>query len=192
MLRPGTLVMYVAARDHAKGTPLGGNNNEILRWTTTTAPAAATARKLWITGVRIQKGPIARTGQRAASWQRRRVIDPLEMQWVRCVRLRPASSREQHATALAGRYFNRAILMKIKTEGIFPNTMHSVLPVLCNHCSDAPHQEVPGNRRRLKGKPQLFRRRRHHAARPGTLRGCEIAVKAPVQPLELIEPGQFH
>src|SRR3970040_1356548 len=26
----------------------------------------------------------------------------------------------------------------IRTEGSFPNVVHSVMPVLCNHCSDAP------------------------------------------------------
>ena len=26
----------------------------------------------------------------------------------------------------------------LKTEGSFPNTLHSVIPVLCNHCSEAP------------------------------------------------------
>lgn len=26
----------------------------------------------------------------------------------------------------------------MKTEGTFPKTMHSVMPVLCNHCTDAP------------------------------------------------------
>jgi Fe-S-cluster-containing dehydrogenase component len=26
----------------------------------------------------------------------------------------------------------------MKTEGAFPNTTHSVIPVLCNHCTDAP------------------------------------------------------
>jgi Fe-S-cluster-containing dehydrogenase component len=36
-----------------------------------------------------------------------------------------------------GQSFNWADLL-IKTEGIFPNVMHRVMPVLCNHCTDAP------------------------------------------------------
>ena len=26
----------------------------------------------------------------------------------------------------------------MKTEGVFPNAVHMVMPVLCNHCTDAP------------------------------------------------------
>ena len=34
----------------------------------------------------------------------------------------------------------------MKTEGKFPYTTHSVIPVLCNHCSDAPCIKIcPGN-----------------------------------------------
>jgi Fe-S-cluster-containing dehydrogenase component len=36
-----------------------------------------------------------------------------------------------------GQSHNWADLL-IKTEGIFPNVAHVVMPVLCNHCSDAP------------------------------------------------------
>lgn len=36
-----------------------------------------------------------------------------------------------------GQSFNWADFT-MKTEGTFPNVTHSVIPVLCNHCSDAP------------------------------------------------------
>jgi Fe-S-cluster-containing dehydrogenase component len=36
-----------------------------------------------------------------------------------------------------GQSFNWADLL-IKTEGTFPKVMHRVMPVLCNHCTDAP------------------------------------------------------
>jgi Fe-S-cluster-containing dehydrogenase component len=36
-----------------------------------------------------------------------------------------------------GQSFNWADFV-MKTEGTFPNTVHTVMPVLCNHCSDAP------------------------------------------------------
>jgi Fe-S-cluster-containing dehydrogenase component len=40
-------------------------------------------------------------------------------------------------TRAGGQSHNWADLM-IKTEGTFPNVVHVVMPVLCNHCSDAP------------------------------------------------------
>ncbi|MFY9314440.1 MAG: 4Fe-4S dicluster domain-containing protein [Burkholderiales bacterium] len=40
-------------------------------------------------------------------------------------------------TRAAGQSYNWADLM-VKTEGRFPNVTHSVIPVLCNHCADAP------------------------------------------------------
>ena len=36
-----------------------------------------------------------------------------------------------------GQSFNWADFL-IRTEGTFPNTWHTVIPVMCNHCSDAP------------------------------------------------------
>lgn len=36
-----------------------------------------------------------------------------------------------------GQSFNWGDLL-IRTEGAFPNVVHTVMPVLCNHCSDAP------------------------------------------------------
>jgi Fe-S-cluster-containing dehydrogenase component len=36
-----------------------------------------------------------------------------------------------------GQSFNWADFV-MKTEGVFPNVLHTVMPVLCNHCSDAP------------------------------------------------------
>jgi Fe-S-cluster-containing dehydrogenase component len=40
-------------------------------------------------------------------------------------------------TRADGQSFNWADFV-MKTEGIFPNVTHWVMPVLCNHCSDAP------------------------------------------------------
>jgi Fe-S-cluster-containing dehydrogenase component len=40
-------------------------------------------------------------------------------------------------TRADGQSFNWADLM-MKTEGTFPNVTHWVMPVLCNHCTDAP------------------------------------------------------
>lgn len=53
-----------------------------------------------------------------------------------------------------GQSFNWADFM-MRTEGKFPNTMHSVIPVLCNHCSEAPCIKIcPGNPEKAgKGNP---------------------------------------
>ena len=40
-------------------------------------------------------------------------------------------------TRAGGQSHNWADLV-MKTEGTFPNTIHVVMPVLCNHCTDAP------------------------------------------------------
>ena len=40
-------------------------------------------------------------------------------------------------TRAGGQSHNWADLL-VKTEGTFPNVVHLVMPVLCNHCTDAP------------------------------------------------------
>src|SRR5574341_2117394 len=40
-------------------------------------------------------------------------------------------------TRTGGQSYNWADIVA-RTEGIFPNVAHVVMPVLCNHCSDAP------------------------------------------------------
>ena len=40
-----------------------------------------------------------------------------------------------------GQSFNWADFV-MKTEGTFPDTTHWVMPVLCNHCTDAPCVKV--------------------------------------------------
>ena len=47
--------------------------------------------------------------------------------------------KAEHNTRVRGngQSYNYADFL-IRTEGAFPNTTQSVLPVLCNHCSDAP------------------------------------------------------
>jgi len=40
-------------------------------------------------------------------------------------------------TRAGGQSYNWADLV-MKTEGTFPNVVHVVMPVLCNHCTDAP------------------------------------------------------
>ena len=53
-----------------------------------------------------------------------------------------------------GQSFNWADFL-MHTDGVFPNTTHSVIPVLCNHCSDAPCIKIcPGNPEKAgKGNP---------------------------------------
>ncbi|OGB20786.1 MAG: hypothetical protein A3I66_19420 [Burkholderiales bacterium RIFCSPLOWO2_02_FULL_57_36] len=53
-----------------------------------------------------------------------------------------------------GQSFNWADFL-MHTDGTFPNTTHSVMPVSCNHCSEAPCiTKCPGNPKKAgKGKP---------------------------------------
>lgn len=49
-----------------------------------------------------------------------------------------ACKTENNTRARAGGQSHNWADLVMKTEGKFPNVTHAVMPVLCNHCSDAP------------------------------------------------------
>jgi Fe-S-cluster-containing dehydrogenase component len=49
-----------------------------------------------------------------------------------------ACKTENNTRARAGGQSHNWADLVMKTEGTFPNVVHVVMPVLCNHCSDAP------------------------------------------------------
>ncbi len=53
-----------------------------------------------------------------------------------------ACKTENNTRARAGGQSHNWADLVMKTEGTFPNVVHVVMPVLCNHCSDAPCVKV--------------------------------------------------
>ncbi len=119
--------------------PRGGSNNDILV-DDYDRLSGSTARNGGFTGVRIHEGLTPTRELKEIEMRYGMVIDL--QRCVGCGACAFACKAENNTRDRAdGQSYNWADFV-MKTEGTFPNVTHWVMPVLCNHCSNAACVEV--------------------------------------------------